>query len=47
MSPVTLPTVVAQSAEVENGEAGEESPLRLRAQIGADSVAEEDAERPL
>jgi diadenylate cyclase len=47
MSPVTLPTVVAQSAEVENGEAGEEPPLRLRAQIGADSVAEEDAERPL
>jgi diadenylate cyclase len=47
MSPVTLPTVVAQSAEVENGETDGDSPLRLRAQIGADAGAEEDMERPL
>jgi diadenylate cyclase len=50
MSPVTLPTVVTQSAEVENGEdasANNESPLQLRAQIGADGDSEEDAERPL
>lgn len=50
MSPVALPTVVAQSAEVENGsdsESAQESPLRMRAQFGADSVTEEDSERPL
>lgn len=50
MSPVALPTVVAQSADVENGgepESPQESPLRLRAQFGADSVTEEDSERPL
>jgi diadenylate cyclase len=47
MSPVTLPTLVAQSAEVDNGETDGDSPLRLRAQIGADAGAEEDMERPL
>jgi diadenylate cyclase len=47
MSPVTLPTLVAQSAEVDNGESDGDSPLRLRAQIGADAGAEEDMERPL
>jgi diadenylate cyclase len=50
MSPVTLPTTVAQSAEAENGEearAAEESPLRMRAQIGADGDSEDETERPL
>jgi diadenylate cyclase len=51
MSPVTLPTVVAQSADFESSEAvriEEESPLRMRAQIGADGGAEDDeTERPL
>jgi diadenylate cyclase len=44
MAPVALPTASAHSAEIENGE---ESPLRLRAQIGADGDSEEDTERPL
>ena len=44
MAPVTLPTVVAQSDELE---AGEDSPLRLRAQMGADGDAEAETERPL
>ena len=44
MSPVTLPTVVAHDEKVENGE---ESPLRLRAQIGADGDSEDETERPL
>lgn len=47
MSPVTLPTVVVQSAEAENGDETDESPLRLRAQIGADSALEDETERPL
>lgn len=48
MSPVTLPTVAVQSAETENGEADneDESPLPLRAQIGAESGMD-DEERPL
>ena len=44
MSPVTLPTVVGHGEKAENGE---ESPLRLRAQIGADGDSEDDTERPL
>jgi diadenylate cyclase len=44
MAPVTLPTVVAHSDELE---AGEDSPLRLRAQMGADGDAEAETERPL
>ncbi len=44
MSPVTLPTVVGHGEKVENGE---ESPLRLRAQIGADGDSEDETERPL
>jgi len=56
MSPVTLPTITAQSAETENGDDPEneeelearmdETELRLRAQIGADGP-EEESERPL
>ena len=42
MSPVTLPTVVAQSDE---SDTGEESPLRLRA--SADGDADSEVERPL
>src|SRR5579862_9760998 len=51
MSPVTLPTITAQSAETENGDDPEneeelearmdETELRLRAQIGADGPEEE------
>jgi diadenylate cyclase len=44
MSPVTLPTVVAQS---EDSGAGEEPPLRARAPIGADGDADSEMERPL
>jgi diadenylate cyclase len=44
MSPVTLPTVVGQ---IEEADSGEESPLRLRAQIDADGDAEAETERPL
>ena len=44
MAPVTLPTVVAHSDELE---AGEDSPLRLRAQMGADGDAEAETEHPL
>jgi diadenylate cyclase len=51
MSPVTLPAVVAQSAELESGEVvrvEEESPLRMRSQFGADAgSAEDETERPL
>ncbi len=44
MSPVTLPTVVAQSDE---SDGGEESPLRLGAQMSADEDADSETERPL
>jgi diadenylate cyclase len=44
MAPVALPTVVGQNTEAENGE---ETLLRLRAQIGADGDAEGERERPL
>jgi diadenylate cyclase len=44
MSPVTLPTVVAQSDE---SDAGEESPLRAGAQMSADEDADSETERPL
>jgi diadenylate cyclase len=44
MAPVALPTTSVHYAEIENGE---ESPLRLRAQIGADGDAEDETERPL
>jgi len=44
MAPVALPTVVAHGDELE---AGEDSPLRLRAQMGADGDAEAETERPL
>ena len=44
MSPVTLPTAVAHNDEPE---AGEDSPLRLRAQVGADGDPETETERPL
>lgn len=44
MSPVTLPTVVVHSEETETRE---DSPLRLRAQIGADGESEIETERPL
>jgi diadenylate cyclase len=43
MSPVTLPTVVVHGDELETGE---DSPLRLRAPMGADGESEE-TERPL
>jgi len=43
MAPVALPTATVASGEMENGE---ESPLRLRAQIGADGP-DDEAERPL
>jgi diadenylate cyclase len=44
MSPVTLPTVVGQ---IEEADSGEESPLRLRAQVGVDGDPETETERPL
>jgi len=44
MSPVTLPTVVGQ---IEESDSGEEAPLRLRPQLGADGDAEAETERPL
>jgi diadenylate cyclase len=44
MAPVALPTAVAHGIEMQNGE---EAPLRLRAQIGADGQAEDETERPL
>jgi diadenylate cyclase len=51
MSPVVLPSAVAQSVELESGEVArieEESPLRMRAQMGADSgSADDETERPL
>jgi diadenylate cyclase len=43
MAPVALPTV-AHGIEMQNGE---ETPLRLRAQIGADGQEEDETERPL
>ncbi len=42
MAPVALPTVTGHG-----GETNEESPLRMRAQIGADGDAEDEEERPL
>jgi diadenylate cyclase len=47
MAPVALPTVAVQSAGVDNRENGDEVPLRLRAQIGADGDSEDETERPL
>jgi diadenylate cyclase len=44
MSPVALPTVGPQE---DDSDAGEESPLRPRAQIGADGDSERETERPL
>ena len=44
MSPVTLPTVVAHNDELD---AGEDSPLRVRAQVGTDGDPEAETERPL
>ncbi len=44
MSPVTLPTVTAQSEEAE---AGEEEQLRARAEMSADGDADPGTERPL
>jgi diadenylate cyclase len=44
MAPVTLPTVVMHSDE---SKAGEDSPLRLRAQMSVDGDAEAETERPL
>jgi diadenylate cyclase len=44
MSPVALPTVVAQSNE---SDMGEESPLRAGAQMSADEDADAETERPL
>jgi diadenylate cyclase len=44
MSPVVLPTVGPQNDE---SDAGEESPLRARAQIGADGDSDSETERPL
>jgi hypothetical protein len=44
MSPVALPTVVVQS---DDSDAGEETPLRARAQMGADGDADAETERPL
>lgn len=44
MAPVALPTVTVQSA---GGESNEESPLRMRAPMGADGDTEDDTERPL
>jgi diadenylate cyclase len=44
MSPVAMPTVVAQS---DDSDAGEESPLRARAQMSADGDSDSETERPL
>jgi diadenylate cyclase len=44
MAPVALPTASVQNSEIENGE---ESPLQLRAQMGADGDSEDETERPL
>ena len=44
MSPVALPTVGARS---DDSDAGEELPLRARAQMGADGDADAETERPL
>ena len=44
MSPVALPTVVAQS---DDSDEGEETPLRAGAQISADEDGDPDTERPL
>ena len=44
MSPVGLPTVGARS---DDSDAGEESPLRARAPMGADGDADAETERPL
>jgi diadenylate cyclase len=44
MSPVALPTVVVQS---DDSDAGEETPLRARSQMGADGDADAETERPL
>lgn len=44
MAPVALPTAMALSPEVETGG---QSPLRLRAQVGADGDSEDETERPL
>jgi diadenylate cyclase len=44
MSPVAMPTVVAQNDE---SDAAQESPLRAGAQMGADGDADSEMERPL
>lgn len=44
MAPVALPTAVPR---IEDSTAEEESPLRARAQLGADGDSESEAERPL
>jgi diadenylate cyclase len=44
MSPVTLPTVVAENEE---SDAATEAPLRTAAQIGADGESDSELERPL
>jgi diadenylate cyclase len=44
MSPVALPTVGPQA---DDSDAGEESPLRARAPMGADGDADSETERPL
>jgi diadenylate cyclase len=44
MSPVVLPTVVAQS---DDSDGDEESPLRARAQLSADGDSDSETERPL
>jgi diadenylate cyclase len=44
MAPVALPTATVHNVGIENVE---ESPLRLRAQIGADGDSQDETERPL
>ncbi|MGB8913851.1 MAG: hypothetical protein WCC85_16365, partial [Candidatus Sulfotelmatobacter sp.] len=44
VSPVALPTVVAQNEE---SDAGMESPLRTSTPMGADSESDSELERPL
>jgi hypothetical protein len=44
MSPVALPTVAPQNDDLD---AGEESPLRARAQMSAEGDSDSETERPL